>query len=228
MSKGESIGSSLSFDILRFIIRQSAVRLGCGLTPALDWLRMMGRKSSVFGRSACMEHPMKQQLVTDTSSTMQNRIANFLLLASAGVLSFVCVVSGHLFPQTFRALYRLKTLDETRAFMPAITRLAADYSWTLPVFLVGICLCSFVVLRRLPDKTVPCITVGLCAQGLVTWAAMFCFCYPAFTGGMCLHHGPEFEFERFVSCGAGVFPVTFVLLLAPMIVVFWPRVISRT
>jgi hypothetical protein len=159
---------------------------------------------------------------------MPNRIANFLLLASAGVLSFVCVVIGHIFPQMFRALYGLKTLDETRAFMPAITRIAADYSWTLPVFLAGICLCSFVVLRRLPDKPVPCITVGLCTQGLVTWAAMFCFCYPAFTGGMCLHHGPEFEFERFASCGAGVFPVTFVLLVAPMIVAFWPKVISKT
>jgi len=32
---GKQDNEGLNFDILRFIIRQSAVRLGCGLTPAL-------------------------------------------------------------------------------------------------------------------------------------------------------------------------------------------------
>jgi hypothetical protein len=53
MSKGESIGSSLSFDILRFIIRQSAVRLGCGLTPALDFSEREIQVNRDYGFFAC-------------------------------------------------------------------------------------------------------------------------------------------------------------------------------
>jgi hypothetical protein len=158
---------------------------------------------------------------------MQTRIATFLLVASAVTLSFVCVSVAWLVPAAFRSLYGLKSLDEVRDFMPAITRLASDHSWFIAVLLSGACLVSIAALRRLPDRTVQCITVGLCAQGLVTWMAMFCFCFEGFTGPMCLHHGPEFELPQFVSFGAGVFPVTLLLVVSPMISALWPRVTSK-
>ena len=160
-------------------------------------------------------------------SAMTTRIASFLLIASAVTFSFVCVLIAWLVPPAFRSLYGLKSLDEVRDFMPAITRVASDHSWFIAVLLAGVCLASLVALRRLPDRTVQCITVGLCAQGLVTWVAMFCFCFEGFTGPMSLHHGPEFEFPQFASFGAGVFPVTLLLVVAPIIAALWPRLISK-
>ena len=158
---------------------------------------------------------------------MHTRIASLLLIASAVTLSFVCVLVAWLVPPAFRLMYGLKSLDEVREFMPTITRLASDHPWFIAVLLAAVCVASLVALRRLPDSVIQCIVVGLCAQGLVTWAAMFCFCFEAFTGPMSLHHGPEFEFLQFASFGAGVFPVTLLLVAAPLIAALWPRVISR-
>jgi hypothetical protein len=158
---------------------------------------------------------------------MHIRIASFLLITSAVTLSFVCVLIAWLVPPAFRSLYSLKSFDEVREFMPAITRLASDHSWFIAVLLAGVCFASLVALRRLPDRAVQCITVGLCAQGLVMWAAMFCFCFEGLTGPMSLHHGPEFDVVTFVLFGAGVFPVTLLLVVAPMIAALWPRVISK-
>ena len=155
---------------------------------------------------------------------MNVRIASFLLTASAATLSFVCVVIAWLVPHAFRVLYSLNSLEGVREFMPTITRLATDHSWFIAVFLAGVCFVSLMALRRLPDRTVQCITAGLCVQGFVTWAAMFCFCFEGFTGPKSLHCGPAFDF---VSFGAGVFPVTLLLVLAPMIAALWPRVISK-
>jgi hypothetical protein len=159
---------------------------------------------------------------------MQTRIASFLLVASAAILSFVCVLIAWLVPPAFRSLYGLKSLDEVREFMPAITRLATGHSWFIAVSIVAVCLASLVALRRKPDRTVQCITVGLCAQGLVTWAAMFCFCFEGFTGPVSLHLGPRFEIIQFACFGAGVFPVTLALVVTPLIAALWPRGIPRT
>ena len=160
-------------------------------------------------------------------SAMTTRIASFLLIASSVTFSFVCVLIAWLVPPAFRSLYGLKSLDEVRDFMPSITRVASDQSWFIAVLLAGVCLASLVALRRLPDRKVQCITVGLCAQGLVTWAAMFCLCFEGFTGPMSLHHGPEFGFPEFVSFGFGVFPVTLALVVTPLLCALWPRVISK-
>lgn len=155
-------------------------------------------------------------------STMPTRIASFLLLASAAALSFVCVLFARLVPSAFRSLYGLKSSDEVRDFMPAISRLASDHSLLIAILLLGVCLVALVALRRLPDRTVQCIILGLCAQGLVTWTAMFCFFFKGFTGPMSLHHRPEFDLLQFASFGAGIFPVTLLLVLLPMIAALWP------
>lgn len=159
--------------------------------------------------------------------TMPIRIASFLLVSSAVTLSFVCVLLAGLVPPAFHALYGLKSLIEVREFMPTITRLASDHSWFIVVLLAGVCFASLVALRRFPDRTVQCITVGLCAQGLVTWTAMFCFCFEGLTGPMCMHHGPEFDIVSFISFGAGIFPVTLLLVVAPMIAALWLRVFPK-
>ena len=158
---------------------------------------------------------------------MPTRIASFLLMATAVTLSYVSVLIAGLVPPAFRAMYGLKSLEEVREFMPTLTRLASDHSWFIALLLAGVCLTSMMLLRRLPDRPVQCITVGLCAQMLVMWAAMFCFCFEGFTGPMSMHHGPEFDAVSFVSFGTGVFPVTFVLIIATLVGALWPRAISR-
>jgi hypothetical protein len=135
---------------------------------------------------------------------MPARIASILLVASAAAQSFACVLIARIVAPTFLSLYRLESLDEARDFMPPITRFASEHSWLIAIALAAVCFGSLLTLRRFPERTMQCLAVGLCAEGLVTWSAMFCFCFSAFTGLMCLHHGP-----------------------APMIAALWPRVISK-
>lgn len=158
---------------------------------------------------------------------MPTRIASILLLASAAAQSFVCVLIAWIVPPAFRSIYRLKSLDEAWDFMPPITRFASEHSWLIVIALAGVCLGSLLALRNFPERTIQCMAVGLCAESFVTWFAMFCFCFDGFTGPMCLHHSPEFELPQFVAFGAGVFPVTLLLIVAPMIAALWPRVISK-
>jgi hypothetical protein len=141
--------------------------------------------------------------------------------------AFVCLVVAAIVPGAFVAIYGLKTRGETLVLMPDITRYASEHSWFIVLLLVAACVGSLVAVHRFARSTVQCMAVGLCAQALVAWSAMFCFCYMGFTGPMSLHHDSEFEFFKFVSFGAGVFPVTLLLILTPMIVALWPRLISR-
>ncbi|MEO7678234.1 MAG: hypothetical protein ABIV39_15865 [Verrucomicrobiota bacterium] len=158
---------------------------------------------------------------------MHTRIASLLLIASAVTQSFVCLLIASLVTPFFRSTYRLKSWEEAREFMPTITRLASDHSWFIAVLLAAVCVASLVALQRQPDSPIQCIVVGLCAQGLVTWAAMFSFCFEGFIGPMSLHHGKEFEFFQFASFGTGVFPVTLLLVAAPLISALLPRLISK-
>jgi hypothetical protein len=158
---------------------------------------------------------------------MDKHITSLLLIASAVTQSFVCLLISSLVTPFFRSTYGLKSWGEAREFMPTITRLASDHSWFIAVLFAAVCVASLVALRRLPDSPIQCIVVGQCALGLVTWASMFCFCFEGFTGPMSLHHGPEFEFIQFASFGAGVFPVTLILVVAPVISALWPRLISK-
>lgn len=157
------------------------------------------------------------------NSTISTRIASLLLIAAAGILSFICVLVGWLVPPAFCSFYGLNSFEEARSSMPGITRLASDYSWFFAVVIGAVCIGALVAIRQHSSRIVQCITVGLCAQGIVVWLAMFSFFYDGFTGSMCLHHGPKFELLQFVSVGAGVFPVTLALVLTPLLVAVWPR-----
>ena len=119
-------------------------------------------------------------------------------------MAFVCVLIGWLTPPAFRAMYGLKSLDAVRDFGPTITQLACEHTWLIDVVFATVCFGSLAAVRLRSDRPVQCIAVGLCAQDLVTWAAMFCFCFVGFTGPMCLHQGPEFELVSFAAFGAGI------------------------
>lgn len=150
------------------------------------------------------------------------RLASLWLLAVATGLSFVVVLAGALVTPCFRALYGLNSLDEAWDLMPAITRLASDHSWVIALLFGLLCLGSLRVLRHPPNRALQSLTLGLCPQGLVAWSAAFCYCYDGFTGPMCLHHGPQFEWLRFACFGAGVFPVTLMLIITPLAAALWP------
>ena len=40
----------------------------------------------------------------------------------------------------------------------------------------------------------------------------------AFEGGMCLHHGPDFELHNFLGFAGGAFPVTLMAIFGTLIV----------
>lgn len=159
---------------------------------------------------------------------MQNRIAAILLVASAATQAFVCIWIALLVPQFFRVAFGHKSMDEALASMPAVTRLVSEHSWLIAIGFALVCLTALAALRRCPEKTMPTLAIGLCAQGFVTWLAMFCFCFEGFIGPVRLSRGPEFDSSRFMGFAAGVFPVTFLLILSPMIAALWPRVISKS
>ncbi len=165
--------------------------------------------------------------MTTPPKFLPTQVASILLLASAAAQSFVCVLIAWIVPPAFHSIYRLKSLHEAWDLMPPITRFASENSWLIVIALGAVCLGSLLALRRFPERTIHCMTVGLCAEGFVTWLAMFCFCFDGFTGPMSLHHGPEFELPQFISFGAGVFPVTLLLVVAPIIAALWPRVNSK-
>lgn len=154
---------------------------------------------------------------------MPTRIAAILLVASAATQAFVCLWIALLVPSFFRVAYGQKSMDETLAFMPTVTRMVSEYSWLIAVGFALVCLTALAALRRGPEKIVQTVAVGLCAQGFVTWLAMFCFCFDGFLGPVRLNRGPEFDLSQFLSFAAGVFPVTFLLLLSPMIAALWRK-----
>ena len=160
-------------------------------------------------------------------STMPNRIAIFLLTSVAATLAFVFMWIAWLVPRLFFSVYHVKTWDDLRDFMSPITKLATDYSWFIALLFGAVWLASILALRRFPDRTIQCVTVGLCAQGLVAWSAMFCFLYDELLGPMSMHHDPAFDFDTFIAFGGGVFPITLLFIVAPIIVALLPSKISR-
>jgi hypothetical protein len=158
---------------------------------------------------------------------MPSRIAISLLTAFAVTLSFVLLLIAWIVPPAYCAVYRIKSLDDFRNFVPPITLFATDHSWLIALLLGAVLLASFLMIRRSPDRPIRCLTVGLCVQGLVAWLAMYCFFSNEFLGPISMHHDPAFDFGTFVAFGFGVFPITFILIIAPMIIALLPSKISR-
>lgn len=154
---------------------------------------------------------------------MQARIAAILLVASAATQAFVCMWIALLIPSFFRAIYNLKSPDDLLIIMPTITRLISDQSWIIAVAFAIVAFVALIALRWRSEKVVNILAVGLCAQGIVTWLTMFSFCYDGFLGDMSLHRKPEFSGNQFLRFAGGVFPVTLLLILAPMIAALWQK-----
>lgn len=135
----------------------------------------------------------------------------------------MCIWIALLVPPFFRVAYGQKSMDEALTSMPAITRMVSEHSWLIAVGFALVCLTALAALRRGSDKIVQTLAIGLCAQGFVTWLAMSCFCFDGFIGPLRLNRGPEFDSSRFMGFSAGVFPVTFLLILSPIIAALRPR-----
>ena len=108
--------------------------------------------------------------------------------------------------------------DDWMAVMPVITRLAAKFYW-IPlamVIIIGLFAIINSYISKSERRNVFLMLITLWLHFLIAWMVLFCLCYHGFTGGMCLHHGPEFEIREFLQCGFGFFPISlFVLLIVP-------------
>jgi hypothetical protein len=137
---------------------------------------------------------------------------DMVFLATSIALSDIVWTGGRFVPIIYRALFRTESEADIRlSLMPAITRLASDFSL---LFVAIICLTGFAaVLLSRTRHSQAWVLLGATSQCFVAWTACFCFCFDSFTGGMCLHHGPEFEIGRFVTTAWGVFPITLATLL---------------
>jgi hypothetical protein len=158
---------------------------------------------------------------------MPARIAISLLTAFALTLSFVLMLIAWIVPPVYCSAYQIKSLREFRDFVPAITVFATDHSWLIGLLLGAVWSVSVLIIRRFPDRTVHWLTVGLCVQGFVAWLAMFCFFSNEFLGPISMHHDPAFDFGSFIGFGLGVFPITLILIIAPMTVALLPGKGSR-
>jgi|GEM_PF-7026801 len=150
---------------------------------------------------------------------MSIRIPTLLLVSTAIVSAYLIFLIGDFVPRFFEVAYR-ETPKEAMNLMPTPTFLASRHSW---VFALTILSLSFATLARLklqPNRAVPICTIGLCSQGAIFWLAMFCFCYEGFCGPMTLHHASEFNPVEFVRFELGVFPISLIALLAPVIAVW--------
>lgn len=160
---------------------------------------------------------------------MQNRIAATLLVASATAQAFVCFLVTLLVPAFFRMIYNVKSHDDLLIRMPTITRLVTDHAWFIAVAFAIVCCVALLALRWRSQRLVQILALGLCAQGLVTWLTMFSLCYDGFIGPRSnLTTDPGFELDWFLRFAYGVFPVTFLLIVAPMIAALWSRTIPKS
>ncbi len=153
--------------------------------------------------------------------------ASVLMLCTALGFSHILLLFGAIFPGLYAQAYGIRTDTEAEMIMLAPSRFAVHYAWLFPLLLFVVCLAFHLAVSRRAWHTSGLLICGLCTQGLVVWAAAFCFCFDAFTGDMCLHHLPEFERERFLSAGFGVFPATLTALLVPIVVVAFAGVFGK-
>jgi hypothetical protein len=148
-------------------------------------------------------------------------LASFILAASAVVASYVVLLVGHVLPKLFANAYLIApSSSDLVILMPPLTQFATRHTWVFALAIVLICVAVVLLFQRPGARVSPLVAIGLSAQALVVWFAMFCFCYDGFGGGMCLHHGPEFEFSQFMQFAFGVFPVTLCAIVVPGLFAF--------
>ena|SRR5579862_5276257 len=148
---------------------------------------------------------------------MKIRPVTLLLLPSTVVFCYIVALMGQGVPIFYLHTYSPKSLDEARAFMPGITRLAADYAWIFDSSLALIALMVFVSLYWRPGLILRTTIIALCGQAIIVWIAMFCFFYEAFTR-FSIRSGTTFEFQQFLTVYFGIFPLTLGAILVPLVV----------
>lgn len=153
---------------------------------------------------------------------MHARPASLLLIASATVLSYISVLAGEVVLPFYRVIVQPKSLAELRTFIPSVTLFACDHLPFLVGLLVTACLTALTAVWYLPNKVGQSVSVGLCTQWLIVWAAAFCFCYSGFLGGVSMHHPQFFEFDQFMTLEGGIFPVSLALIILTLIFSLWP------
>jgi len=144
------------------------------------------------------------------------RALNLLLISLAIVLSFIIVVIGEILPRFFAVTYQIKTTNELMDFIPTITRVAFQNSWSFAAILAVISVAGIFQLHSWPNQILKFTILNLCLQAFVFWMAMFFYCYNGFLGPMSLHHDPEFDFGSFFGFGWGIFPVSLIAIFTPI------------
>lgn len=153
---------------------------------------------------------------------MNARVTSILIASTGCVLALFLFELAQLAPKVLTLRFG-DALRQTPELIPAPTTFAVKNYW---VFITAIATISFYVLirlRRATERPLEIIATGLSAQGLITWLAMFCFCFDGFKAGFCMHDEPEFEFVQFVSFAHGFFPITLLLIAAPALAVVVTR-----
>ena len=146
---------------------------------------------------------------------MSTRLPSLLLAAAAIVGSYVVLVVGDLVPRFLQVAFKLKP-EEVTGFMSFPTRFATGSSWLVVVAVLLALSVGLVLFRLHPGHVVRVTVATLCVEAAIVWIAFFCYCYDGFSGPMNLHHGPKFDAIEFSRFGAGVFPVTLVMILIPL------------
>jgi hypothetical protein len=141
---------------------------------------------------------------------------DLLLISLAIVLSFIIVVIAEILPRLFEIIYQIKTTKDLMDFIPNITRVAFQNSWSFAATLAVISIAGIFQLHRWPNQILKFTILNLCLQTFVFWIAMFCYCYDGFLGPMSLHHDPEFDLANFIGFCWGIFPVSLVAILIPV------------
>ena len=157
------------------------------------------------------------------NQAMNTRLASLVIVASTVVSSYIVLLIGYIIPRFFAQTYGIESANDLGLVIPPITKFAAAYAWEFAVPLVLICLCTILLARRFSTHLLQLLSAGLCAQGLIMWFAMFCYCYEGLTGGVSLHHEPSFSFNAFSHFGFGIFPATLLALLLPLLATFFHR-----
>ncbi|HEY4416124.1 MAG TPA: hypothetical protein VGO57_10560 [Verrucomicrobiae bacterium] len=151
------------------------------------------------------------------TSFMRSYASIVLLVTFAIAISYIAIVGGMVTPFLLVRLYGIRPTDDVRDFMPAPTQLAVDYSvWISAVVILTTAIFIFLADRH-PARRFQFTMLGISFQGILLWLTLFGFFFEGFLGPMCLHRGPEFDFNAFAGCGFGVFPITFVGLVAAFI-----------
>ena len=154
---------------------------------------------------------------------MPARLANLLLITSAVISSYLCVLAGEVVVPFFNRIYQPDSFAELRTLIPPETLFVCDHLPAVVGALVVVCSLALVAVRRAQGRVGQCVSVGLGAQWLVVWTLAFCLCYDGFLGNESMHHPRSFEFDQVIFLAGGIFPVSLVLILSTLILPFWSK-----